>query len=49
MKENQQLSQNVNSCCYQMPLLLFLVIDNNTKLQLVAQALVSDETVESCK
>ena len=34
---------------YQMPLSLFLVVDNNTKSQLVAQVLVSDETVESYK
>jgi hypothetical protein len=34
---------------YQMPLSLFLVVDNNTKSRLVAQALVSDETVESYK
>ena len=34
---------------YQMPLSLFLVTDNNTKSRLVAQALVSDETVESYK
>src|SRR6266496_5827830 len=34
---------------YQMPLSLFLVIDNNTKSRLIAQALVSDETVESYK
>lgn len=34
---------------YQMPLSLFLAIDNNTKSRLVAQALVSDETTESYK
>jgi hypothetical protein len=34
---------------YQMPLSLFLVVDNNTKSRLVAQALVSDESVESYK
>jgi len=34
---------------YQMPLSLFLVVDNNTKSRLVAQALVSDETIESYK
>src|SRR6185437_14217805 len=34
---------------YQMPLSLFLIIDNNTKSRLVAQSLVSDETVESYK
>ncbi|RHZ64231.1 hypothetical protein Glove_326g241 [Diversispora epigaea] len=34
---------------YQMPLSLFLAIDNNTKSRLVAQALVCDETVESYK
>jgi len=32
-----------------MPLSLFLIIDNNTKSRLVAQSLVSDETVESYK
>jgi len=35
--------------CYQMPLLLFLAVDNNTRSRLVAQALVSDETTESYK
>ncbi|RHZ58061.1 hypothetical protein Glove_376g2 [Diversispora epigaea] len=35
--------------CYQMPLSLFLVIDNNTRSRLVAQALVSDEMTESYK
>ena len=34
---------------YQMPLSLFLIVDNNTKSRLVAQALVSDETTESYK
>jgi len=34
---------------YQMPLSLFLAIDNNTRSRLVAQALVSDETTESYK
>ncbi len=34
---------------YQMPLSLFLIIDNNTRSRLVAQALVSDETTESYK
>ncbi|CAB4431106.1 unnamed protein product [Rhizophagus irregularis] len=34
---------------YQMPLSLFLVVDNNTKSRLVAQALISDESVESYK
>jgi hypothetical protein len=34
---------------YQMPLSLFLIVDNNTKSRLVAQSLVSDETVESYK
>jgi hypothetical protein len=32
---------------YQMPLSLFLAVDNNTRSRLVAQALVSDETTES--
>ena len=32
-----------------MPLSLFLIIDNNTRSRLVAQALVSDETTESYK
>jgi hypothetical protein len=32
-----------------MPLSLFLIVDNNTKLRLVAQALVSDEMIESYK
>ncbi|RHZ83597.1 hypothetical protein Glove_90g2 [Diversispora epigaea] len=32
---------------YQIPLSLFLTVDNNTRLRLVAQALVSDETTES--
>jgi hypothetical protein len=35
--------------CYQMPLSLFLIVDNNTRSRLVAQALVSDETTESYK
>src|SRR5256885_16861140 len=35
--------------CYQMSLSLFLIVDNNTKSRLVAQALVSDETTESYK
>ncbi|CAG8668959.1 2853_t:CDS:2, partial [Ambispora gerdemannii] len=34
---------------YQMPLSLFLAVDNNTRSRLVAQALVSDETTESYK
>ena len=34
---------------YQMPLSLFLAVDNNTRSHLVAQALVSDETTESYK
>jgi hypothetical protein len=34
---------------YQMPLSLFLAIDNNTRSRLVAQALMSDETTESYK
>src|SRR5256884_5426717 len=34
---------------YNMPLSLFLIVDNNTKSRLVAQALVSNETVESYK
>lgn len=34
---------------YQMPLSLFLVVDNNTRSRLVAQALISDETTESYK
>src|ERR1044071_7457934 len=34
---------------YNMPLSLFLIVDNNTKLRLVAQSLVSDETVETYK
>jgi len=35
--------------CYQMLLSLFLIIDNNTRSCLIAQALVSDETTESYK
>ena len=31
------------------PLSLFLIVDNNTRLRLITQALVSDETVESYK
>jgi MULE transposase domain len=34
---------------YNMPLSLFLTIDNNTRSRLIAQALVSDETTESYK
>jgi len=34
---------------YEMPLSLFLVVDNNTRSRLVAQALMSDETTESYK
>ena len=34
---------------YNMPLSLFLIVDNNTKSRLVAQSLVSDETVETYK
>jgi len=34
---------------YQMPLSLFLIIDNNTRSCLIAQALVSDEMTESYK
>jgi len=34
---------------YNMPLSLFIAIDNNTRSRLVAQALVSDETTESYK
>ena len=34
---------------YQMPLSLFLAVDNNTRSRLIAQALVSDETTESYK
>ena len=34
---------------YQMPLSLFLAVDNNTRSYLVAQVLVSDETTESYK
>src|SRR5947207_2576450 len=34
---------------YQMPLSLFLIVDNNTRSRLVAQALISDETTESYK
>ena len=34
---------------YQMPLSLFLIVNNNTKSRLVAQALVSDEMTESYK
>lgn len=34
---------------YNMPLSLFLTVDNNTRSRLVAQALVSDETTESYK
>src|SRR5438270_11902816 len=32
-----------------MPLSLFLIIDNNTKSRLVAQSLISDETVKTYK
>src|SRR3954462_8341334 len=32
-----------------MPLSLFLVVDNNTRSHLIAQAFVSDETTESYK
>ncbi|CAG8663204.1 5743_t:CDS:10, partial [Ambispora gerdemannii] len=35
--------------CYQIPLSLFLIVDNNTRLRLVVQALVSNETTESYK
>src|SRR5436853_2609408 len=34
---------------YNMPLSLFLIVDNNTKSRLVAQSLVSDEMVETYK
>jgi len=34
---------------YNMPLSLFLIFDNNTKSRLIAQSLVSDETVETYK
>jgi hypothetical protein len=34
---------------YQMPLSLFLAVNNNTRSRLVAQALVSDEKTESYK
>src|SRR5437868_13167611 len=34
---------------YNMPLSLFLIVDNNTKSRLVAQSFVSDETVETYK
>ena len=34
---------------YNMPLSLFLIVNNNTKSRLVAQSLVSDETVETYK
>src|SRR5205085_4345783 len=34
---------------YNMPLSLFLIVDNNTQSRLVAQSLVSDETVETYK
>ncbi|EXX55726.1 hypothetical protein RirG_222750 [Rhizophagus irregularis DAOM 197198w] len=34
---------------YNMPLSLFLAVDNNTRSRLVAQALISDETTESYK
>jgi hypothetical protein len=34
---------------YNMPLSLFLAVDNNTRSRLVAQALVSDETTDSYK
>src|SRR5438270_13538106 len=34
---------------YNMPLSLFLIVDNNTKSRLVAQSLVSDETVKTYK
>src|ERR1044072_2464256 len=34
---------------YQMPLLLFLIVDNNTRSCLVAQALVSDKTMKFYK
>ncbi len=35
--------------CYQMPLLLFLTIDNNTKSHLIIQTLVSNEITKSYK
>ncbi len=34
---------------YQMPLSLFLAVDNNIKFYFIVQALVSDETAESYK
>ena len=34
---------------YEMPLSLFLAVDNNTRSRLIAQALVSDETTDSYK
>jgi hypothetical protein len=34
---------------YNMPLSLFLAVDNNTRSRLVAQALVSDEMTDSYK
>ena len=34
---------------YNMPLSLFIAVDNNTRLHIIAQALVSDETTESYK
>src|SRR6059058_1189653 len=34
---------------YNMPLSLFLIVDNNTKSRLVAQSLVSDKMVETYK
>src|SRR5436305_801569 len=49
MMFSKKSNSSFNMESYQMPLSLFLAVDNNTRSRLIAQALVSDETTESYK